>query len=145
MNEIIIRTALISDATAISGLSNQLGYPATKEGTEKYLRLLKHSEQDVVYVTVSDKDVIAWIHVFKTIRVESGVFCEIGGLVVDEKFRRKGIGEKLIEKARIWCKKNGSNKLHVRSNVKREATKRFYLNIGFRQEKMQNGFECIIR
>lgn len=145
MNEIIIRTASMSDASAIANLSNRLGYPVIKEDTEKYLRLLKSSKKDIVYVAVSDNEVIGWMHIFKTVRVESGIFCEIGGLVIDEEFRGKGIGKRMIEKARIWCKENGSDKLRVRSNVKREAAKNFYFHEGFRQKKVQNVFECAVK
>lgn len=144
MEEIMIRTALVSDAETISKLSDQLGYAATKESTEKYLQLLQPLEQDVVYVAVSDKEVIGWMHVFKTVRIESGIFCEIGGLVVDEKFRGKGIGKMLVEKAKEWATEKGSNKLRVRSNIQREATKNFYLHSGFRLGKVQNVFECIL-
>src|ERR1043165_5635509 len=101
---ILIRTAKKEDAKAISRLSSQLGYQISEEDTIYNIELLNESEHDVVYVAILDNNVIGWIHIFYSLRIESKPFCEIGGLVVDENIRGSGIGRMLIKKAVEWSR-----------------------------------------
>ena len=66
-----IRQATIKDASDISSLSNQLGYPTNQKDTLDCLRTLLNSENHVVIVAdLSDGTIIGWIHVFKARRIE---------------------------------------------------------------------------
>lgn len=141
--ELTIRPAETGDADAVSRLSAQLGYSVSPADSEAWIGALAQSPSDAVYVAVAGNSVIGWMHVFRTLRLESGVFAEIGGLVVDEEFRGKGIGEKLVGQAREWCIAQQIGRLRVRSNVKRTDAHRFYLRAGFSSSKAQQVFELI--
>jgi GNAT superfamily N-acetyltransferase len=84
--------------------------------------------------------VVGWIHVFAAHRLESGPFAEIGGLVVGEEARGRGVGKRLLAAARSWAFERGIRELRVRSNVLRERAHRFYEREGFARSKEQAVF-----
>lgn len=144
MMQVQIRKANMADTASISILSGALGYTVSELETSQYLDLLLSKEDNVVYVAEIDNVVIGWIQAFYTIRIESGAFCEIAGLVVDDKYRSMGVGGMLIDACKGWCGTINCKKLKVRSNIIREATKLFYMKMGFSIAKTQNVFEMDI-
>jgi len=61
------------------------------------LNKILSSASDTIFVSVEDKTITGWIHVFAALRLESDSFAEICGLVVKEEFRNKGIGKELVK------------------------------------------------
>ena len=91
-----IRNATINDASDISELSKQLGYSTSEADIFESLNTLFNSNDHIVYgAFLPNGKIIGWIHVFKAQRVESGSFAEIGGFIVSEAFRSKGIGKRM--------------------------------------------------
>jgi len=112
----IIRRARLNDAKSINLLSLHMGYGRTSDDIAiERLKCLLNSVNDCVWVFEDESRLIGWIHVFKAYRVASSAFNEIGGLVVDSKFRKKGIGRKLVEFIAKESQAQGS-KLRVRFN-----------------------------
>jgi GNAT superfamily N-acetyltransferase len=142
--EIVIREAVIADADALARLSNQLGYAITIAGTFQNLESILPDQNQTVLVAFHDGKVVGWIHVFLATRVESTPFCEIGGLVVDDQYRRMGIGKLLIERIKPWCSNKGGRIIRVRSNVKRIEAHEFYSQLGFVENKQQKIFQMIL-
>jgi GNAT superfamily N-acetyltransferase len=137
-----IRSATINDASDLSELSGQLGYPTSDLEIKDRLNSMLSSNDHVVYVAFEPNGrTVGWIHVFKSQRVESESFAEIGGLIVSEAFRRKGIGKKLVKAAEEWTLQKKLPKLRVRSKLEREGAKRFYSNLGFSISKQQRVFD----
>jgi len=91
-----IRAATMKEAPQITELSIQLGYPLTVQDTITNIAAIDKSNYDMAYVAVMNNQVVGWIHVFYTMRLETGPFCEIGGLVVAASARGKGIGSQLV-------------------------------------------------
>lgn len=140
-----IRGVTTHDASDISALSEQLGYPASESEITERLDSILNSDDHKVYVAVqADGNVIAWIHVFKCQTVESGFFAEIGGMIVSEAFRRKGIGQQLLKVAERWTAQQKLPKLRVRTQIEREDAEAFYLKTGFSVSKHQRVFDKII-
>ncbi len=139
-----IRKVKPEDAVIIADLSVQLGYNPSAEDTASYIREISKNSNEVIYVAVSGPVVIGWMHVFITTRLESGIFAEIGGLVVHEHFRGKGIGKLLIEKAIEWSRNNKITTLRLRSNIKRHEAHQFYKRSGFVEVKEQKVFKMDI-
>lgn len=132
----------MNDVSDISELSKQLGYPASESEIKERLITILHSNNDIVYVAyLPDGKTIAWIHLFKSYRVESGLFAEIGGFIVSKSFRSQGIGKKLLEVAEKWTIKMKLPHLRVRSKIERENAKKFYSNMGFSVLKKQRVFD----
>ena len=142
-NEIKIREAVTGDVPAITKLSNQLGYGIDEKATVANLAHIQLTSDEKVYVGVDDNDkVTAWLHVSKRTSLESGVFFEILGLVVDEAYRSRGIGKQLVQQAIQWSRGEGAKVLRVRSNVIRKEAHTFYLQQHFTEKKLQKVFEC---
>jgi N-acetylglutamate synthase-like GNAT family acetyltransferase len=137
----IIRTATLKDAKSINSLSLHLGYESTPHDiAEERLQCLLESANDEVWVFEESSIILGWIHVFKAYRVASSSFNEIGGLVVNPKVRKKGIGRKLVEFAAKQAT-NQSIELRVRCNSQREETHQFYIKAGFTNSKAQYVFK----
>jgi GNAT superfamily N-acetyltransferase len=139
-----VREMLIEDAGAIAGLSHQLGYEMTVEATTRNIVAILANKDHVAFVALDNVKVIGWTHVFNAIHIESPSFSEIRGLVVDEKYRRKGIGRLLISQAKQWSLEKGIRNLRLRCNSKRTEAHLFYSGLGFRETKQQKVFEISI-
>ena len=138
---ITIRTAQDQDFKELSRLCLQLGYPCSPEECRKYFRQLESDPDHIVYVAESGEGKITgYIHVFITKRLFLDPFVEIGGLVVDDKFRGKGVGKALLDYSEKWLIKQGCREMRVRSNVIREEAHQFYLNQGYLINKQQKVF-----
>ncbi|HEX9009910.1 MAG TPA: GNAT family N-acetyltransferase [Holophagaceae bacterium] len=132
-----IRPARPGDADRLACLTGQLGYPAPPEAIQDRLDRLMAVEDQVVLVAEGDGEVVGWAQVGRGLTLESGAQAELVGLVVDEAWRGRGIGAALVAAAEDWARDRGLPRLRVRSNVTREATHRFYRNLGFEEAKRQ--------
>ncbi len=136
-----IRPAAGDDAEAVATLSGELGYPASAEDVWQRLAEMATTDDHGVYVAEDDGGaVVGWIQVFGALRLGSEPFAEIGGLVVAEAHRGRGIGRRLCERAGRWAREGDFKALRVRTRTEREATHRFYRRVGFRRAKTQEVF-----
>jgi GNAT superfamily N-acetyltransferase len=69
---------------------------------------------------------------------------EIGGLVVDESYRRRGVGRLLMEQAERWAREKGCGAICLRSNVVRKDAHAFYERIGYSNVKTSRVFHKIL-
>lgn len=137
--EISIDKVAISDAAGIARLSEQLGYAATTIQIQKRLHLLHGHPEHGVFGAYLNGKIIGWVHAFFALRVESDSFVEIAGLVVEEQYRGKGVGGRLVEAVAQWALPFNCP-LRVRCNEKRTASHQFYLKAGFEERKTQKVF-----
>ena len=139
--EIQIEPITLRHAPAVQKLSQQLGYPLFLNEIENNIKEVILSDDHIALVAIVDEEVAGWIHAFKAVFLESNPFIEIGGLVVDENYRGKGIGKKLVESIKQWCVEKQISILRVRSQVKRKEAHQFYMNNGFTEIKEQKVFQ----
>ena len=137
----MIRAAKLSDAGSINALSAHFGYTRTSPKiTRVRLKQLIDSHSDWVWVAEHASKIIGWIHVFTAQRLASESFIEIGGLVVEPKMRKQGVGRALLEFAtRQSAEQNLA--LRVRCNIQRHEACQFYASGGFVHTKTQHIFE----
>ena len=130
----------IKDLERINDLSHQLGYDLSLAETKNQIEQILSTQDHIAYVVVLKEKVVGWIHAFVSLSIESKPFVEIGGLVVDEKYRGKGMGNKLVDKIKEWTIEMKISSLRVRSNVTRLPTHEFYKKAGFEEIKEQKVF-----
>jgi len=136
-----IRSAMLADKDDVERLAQVLTPAAeSKHRSADGLSLLLNSNEHRIWVADSDEAVVGWLHAYLAVRVGVAPFVEIAGLIVDEQYRGKGIGSKLVEAAIFWAKSIGVS-VRVRSNSKRDATHKFYQAQGFKLLKQQHVFE----
>ena len=139
--QIQLREMRLHDATAVNGLSAQLGYSLSVHQTAEQIKTIASRSDHHACVAVSDNQIVGWIHTFQSYLIESLPFVEIGGIVVDEKYRGKGIGKKLIQHAIDWSIKQKIFKLRVRTQTKRLDALQFYRSLKFEEVKEQKVFQ----
>lgn len=133
-----IRSAAARDVAALAELSEQLGYPSTPREVRERLTRLRRAEDHRVFVAVAaDGRLLGWIHAYVALRIESDPFVEIGGLVVREEARGRGLGSRLVAAAEAWARSRGVPKLRVRSRTGRRRAHAFYRRLGFTDAKEQ--------
>lgn len=140
-----IRTILTQDAEAILHLSEQLGYPGNIENTKRNIKEIISRKDHEAFVAVINNKVVGWIHLQRTLPLESSSFIQITGLVVDKDHRRHGIGKQLVQHGINWTKKYPLLKLRVTSNIKRAESHDFYKSIGFVEIKQQKVYELTVK
>jgi N-acetylglutamate synthase-like GNAT family acetyltransferase len=137
-----VRRAQESDAGAIAGLIQQLGYSADAATTrQRLVRILGREDHLVVVGRLQDGSVCAWLHAHASDALESGFRVEIVGLVVGEHVRRKGIGQELVAEAQRWAGSLGAEAIIVRSNIKRTESHLFYPALGYTESKTQRVYK----
>jgi len=138
----VLRPAERTDATALAALCATLGYPGTAERVEdRLLRLREEEDHEVWVATGAGGEVVGWIHAFETHRVESDRFVELGGLVVAESHRGRGIGRALLRIAEEWALGRGITKLRVRTRIERADARSFYVRSGCVRTKRQDVYD----
>lgn len=140
MIEPLLRQAAPQDSGRLAELLTQLGYPASADEIRTRLASVLSDEDHAVFVAELDGRVAGWVHVFIYKLLEADRHGGVGGLVVDETQRGRGIGRKLMECAEGWASQQGCPVLDLRSNILREQAHEFYRAIGYERYKTQYAF-----
>lgn len=136
LREIKIRKAKESDLPKILKLLKQL-HPDDKEieikESIKFLKQIKNNSNYFLLVAESDNKIVgtAYLVIIPNLTRSCRPWAQIENIIVDEKYRRKGIGIKLIKYAMNLAKKSDCYKFFLTSNIKREDAHKFYKSVGF--------------
>jgi GNAT superfamily N-acetyltransferase len=138
---VIIREANEKDAAAICKLSREgLGYDYSLEKTQqKLINLLKECKHKIL-VAQLESDCVGYIHG----NIHSLLYCDeminIMGIAVLERYKRNGIGKKLLEAIENWGTEMGVAGVRLTSGESRTAAHKFYEGCGYESHKMQKNF-----
>jgi GNAT superfamily N-acetyltransferase len=128
----LIRPATASDAEAISGLLDELGYSVRPALVLQKIQLLSASDHDAVYVAEISYTVVGVIGLHTTDLLHcSGRLGRITALVVSEKQRGAGVGKALVETADRYLKQQGCIRAEVTSGDHRLGAHAFYHSNGY--------------
>ncbi|MFL6427214.1 MAG: GNAT family N-acetyltransferase [Acidobacteriaceae bacterium] len=136
-----IRLLRPEDADAVLRLSAELGYPADRESMLRRIEQIAGEANRAVLVACLDGQVVGWIDLSLEYHLQIDPVALIGGLVVYETVRNRGIGRELCEAAEDWARGRGVTLMRVRSNVIRERAHAFYLRDGYARVKTSAVFE----
>ena len=141
-DDIRIQKAKLEDASSLAILSNQLGYPTSEDEIRKRLPTIQSMQDQALFVAVSpEKNILGWIHVLMSYRLVVDPFAELGGLVVADAYRGRGIGKLLLTRAEEWARERGINFFRIRARSTREGAHHFYIKMGYQLWKDQKVFE----
>jgi GNAT superfamily N-acetyltransferase len=136
-----VRPARHTDASELARLSSQLGYPIAGDDLAKILIIMDADDDHAVMVVEKAPSHLAGFgHIFLTRRLFLAPFAELGGLIVDEDSRGKGLGTALLEAGEEWAQEQGATVMRIRSNVLRDHARDFYLSQGYWDSKKQTVF-----
>ena len=136
-----IRTARETDAAELARLTSQLGYPVSETTMQTRLVRVLGSVDDRLLVAENTSGGLAgWIHGFLGQLLEADYRVEIGGLIVDERHRRSGLGRRLVQAIEDWAVERGASELSVRCREARIESHQFYERLSFRHIKTQRVF-----
>ncbi len=135
-----IRPATLDDAEAIARLSGQLGYPSTVAQVRERFAALDRVPAWMLAVAEAGGMVVGYVICRGIYTIQRDPCAEIGGLVVDETYRGRRIGELLVAAAEAWAGENGFPTIIVHSNVIRADAHRFYQRLGYEIVKAQQYF-----
>jgi GNAT superfamily N-acetyltransferase len=136
-----IRAIGPEDADVALRLSAELGYPADRGMMLRRMQQIAGDRNRAVLVACVDGDVAGWIDLSIEYHLQTEPVALIGGLVVSEAARGRGIGRELCEAAEYWARGRGITRMRVRSNSTRERAHTFYLRAGYARVKTSAVFE----
>ena len=130
----IERATRVTDELFIAGQSliPQLGQnkPAP---TREQLSALVNSQASILLVAryPEETDSISGILTLAIYPVPTGIRSIVEDVIVDEKFRRKGIAEALLKKAIAIAREAGAGNVSLSANASRPAANQLYQKLGF--------------
>ena len=107
----------------------------TKEYYFRYLKSDLKDKERAIFIAMEDKKIIGMIlgKYYKPIPIskfkKKGY---ISNLYFDKKYRKKGIGKKLVMQTMRWLKKQGVAYISLEIHSKNLATQRLYKKFGFK-------------
>ncbi|MBA2132748.1 GNAT family N-acetyltransferase [Capillibacterium thermochitinicola] len=133
----VVREAVLEDCSSLTELAWQLGHQAKGEQIKtRLLDLLRRDGHKVLVAEVGGK-VAGWVHAFINRPLHKDTTVEIAGLVIDQSYRRMGIGRKLLDAVEEWAKNQGCDQVTLASNITREGAHQFYQAVGYQRTKTQ--------
>lgn len=129
------------DLPRIRQLGEQLGYPVSDEEMRARFYTVSNRKDAGLFVAESPEgEVLGWIHLDTHYSLLSDARCEVWATIVDEKYRKRGIGSALMKKAESWAAEHGLPIVRFGSNVQRERAHKFYERLGYKVIKMWKVF-----
>lgn len=129
----IIREADPKDASALSNLLEQLGYPTSVSSCHEKIKAHSQESYKMLMVEVDHK-VLGFISLhWYTTPHHPGSVGRITAFCVNEQVRASGYGTQLLHAAEQHFKKLNCFKIEVTSNLKRTQTQQYYKNIGYEE------------
>ena len=130
--EIVVRDAIIEDASVIATLLGELGYPSQPDGVRSRLARLLAREGSRVFVAERSARVLGVLGLHRMpVLTSLSDIAMIIALVVTERARGAGVGRLLVaraeEQARVWqCER-----IMVTSAERRADAHAFYQHLGY--------------
>lgn len=145
MKDIIIRQATLNDLKSIQKLNYELfklekenfdptlivDWPLSEEGKSYFENLIKN---EYVIIAIEDENIIGYLA--GTINEKGSYellqYGEINNMLVDNNYRGSGIGKKLINRFKEYCKTKNITNLKVVASAKNLNAIDFYKKQGFK-------------
>lgn len=107
----------------------------TKQGYASYLRTQLDVPRAAVFIAEAEDAVVGYVYValesydYMSLRGPAGIVHDV---IVDPKFRGRGVGRALLEAALDYFRANGMTQVVLATAQRNEAAQRFFASAGFR-------------
>jgi N-acetylglutamate synthase-like GNAT family acetyltransferase len=129
---VTLREARLEDAPAVAALLDELGYPSTTQQAARRLETIAHDPATIVLVADVAGEVAGLAALHEQNLVEQDYpGCECAALVVGERFRRQGVGERLMGALEDEARKRGAKHFVLNTAHRRAAAHAFYEALGY--------------
>ena len=127
-----LRSITSDDVPGCLGLLAQLGYQMTLEEAMRRVGEVISAPDHSALVAETAGRIVGLLHVFARPAIENPREAVVQAIVVDETFRRAGIGRTLMAEAERWGRKRDCRSVVLSSNVTRAPAHAFYAALGYR-------------
>ncbi|WP_035179110.1 GNAT family N-acetyltransferase [Alkalihalobacterium bogoriense] len=129
-----ITTITEQDYPQLSKLMISLGYPTTKEEMESRLTTISKHPDYETFIAKQNQQIVGMVGACHQLAYEKNhTYVRIISMVVEENYRKQGIGKKLIEVVEHWAKGKGAHAIVLNSGNRKERkiAHLFYQKLGF--------------
>ena len=132
IDAVLVRTARPADASALSRLLAELGYPQTTAELDRRVADMAESDTDTVLVAEVYGQVIGLVSLHVTPFFNEGRSRgRLTALVVRQSRRGQGIGQHLLQAVEASARRLGCTAVELTSSAHRHEAHRFYLTAGY--------------
>ena len=126
-----VRDARLEDAQSLARLVHQLAYPTPGEALARRVAQLVASEADRLVVAELDGHVVglASVHVSLALEYDEPAV-KVSAIVVDERCRRRGIGESLVREVQEEARRRGWCPIFLTTGERRADAHAFERRLG---------------
>lgn len=127
-----LRAAQPEDSTAVAELLGELGYSSTSAQAAERVGRIAGDPSTWLVVAELDGEVAGFgvLHVQNLVEHDEPG-CEVAGLVVGERFRRRGVGERLMEALEDEARARGGKTMVLNTAHRRADAHAFYEALGY--------------
>lgn len=122
------------DILAITHLMTQLGYPSTSAQLSSRFEKLVNLPNYHIFIAELEGEVVGFVGFMKQWAFEfDDPYVRVLALVVDEKHRRKNIGQCLMQEVENWARNNSCVAVTLNSGNRKEriTAHQFYEQLGY--------------
>jgi len=133
-----IRDVKLHDAAAVSRLIEAMGYPCDLTEAERRIRRVNASPRQALMVAEMNNTVCGLLSLDFMFYLPLGQeSCRITALVVDERFRKHGVGRAMLRHGESAARREGSARIELTTAESRTEAHEFYRRCGFEQSSLR--------
>ena len=132
MGRMVTRRAELSDARELARLFTELDHPATEDEVRQRWTAWHAAGNVGLVVDGSDGELLGAATLHQTIVLHRPKpIGRISALVVDARYRSKGIGRAIVDAAEQMFRDDGCGSVEVTSHMRRTDAHAFYVRLGY--------------
>jgi len=133
-----MRDARLRDAATVSRLIEALGYPCDLAEAERRIRRVNASPRQALVIADWQDAGCGLLSLDFMFYLPLGrETCRITALVVDERFRKHGVGRELLRYAEQAARREGAARVELTTAESRTEAHEFYRRCGFEQASLR--------
>jgi len=127
-----LRPITPDDIPQLPPLLAQLGYQLTLDEAQRRVAAVTSTPDHSLVVAEAAERIVGLLHVFARPAIENPREAVVQAIIVDEAYRKGGVGKALMAQAGRWGEERGCRSVVLSSNVVRTPAHAFYAALGYR-------------